>query len=163
MTTNRLVYASPVTITCAMDAIATAASRQSTVVSNATNLYLDCLVQLQLFITTGTLAAAPAVFVYAYALGYGTGYTDGCTGTDGSYTLPSPTNLKLAQIIPYTLAVNTSTIYSSPFSVAACFGGILPSAWGIVINNLTGCTLAGTAGGQVSNTATYTGINVTNA
>lgn len=145
-----------------MDAIANNAARASTAVSNTSNLYLDALVQCQFFISTGTLASSPVISIYAYALSYNTGYTDGVTGTDAAYTMPSVPNLKLAQIVSYTGSVNGSTVYTSPFSIASCFGGILPSSWGIVMYNQTGCTLAGTSGQQVNNTASYIGVNVTN-
>lgn len=147
-----------------MDGLAsgTTSARASTAIDNSTNLYLDALVQLQLQTATGTLGTNPAIYVYAYGLSYNANYTDEVTGTDAAFTLPSTPNLKLLQIINYNVAANT-VMYSSPFSIAAAFGGILPQKWGIVVNNQTGLALNGTAGQQVDNIASYFGVQVQSA
>lgn len=148
-TTLKMLYASEVAITCGLDGLANSAttSRQSTVIDNTTNLYIDALVQLVMQTAAGALSVVPVIYVYAYGWseGQGSNYTDTVSGSDSSYTLPSnlPPNLKLVQIISHVVAANT-TFYSSPFTIAAAFGGILPPKWGIVVNNQTGLALSGT-------------------
>jgi hypothetical protein len=169
MATSKFLYTGPTTITCGMDGLAssTTAARASTVIDNTTNLFLDALVELQLQTVTGTLGTNPVIYVYAYALSYNGNYTDGVSGTDEAFTLPATPNLKLIQIINYLSSAyvisSPTTVYSSPFSIATAFGGILPPKWGIVVNNQTGLALAGTAGQQVDNIASYTGIQVQSA
>jgi hypothetical protein len=161
-TTNKLAYSSATSIACGIDGLANNTSRSSASITNNTNLFLDALVSLQLQITSGTLSTTPAIFVYVYSQSV-SGFTDGVVGVDQNYTLPNPTNLKLAQIIPYTGTVGGNPVLSSEFSVASCFGGILPEAWGIVVNNQTGCTLAGNLGQEVNNSAQFIGISITNS
>ena len=158
MATNKLLYTGPTTITCGMDGLTNTSARSCTAIDNTTNLYLDALVQLQLETASGSLGTVPVVYVYAYGLSEGGFYTDGVSGTDGNFTMPTNPNLKLVQIINVN-AANTFQ-YSSPFSIASAFGGILPEKWGIVVVNSTGLSLNGTSGGQLDNVATYFGVQV---
>lgn len=166
MSTLKMLYAAEVAITCGIDALtnSTTAARQSTVIDNTANLYTDALVQLRLQTTAGSLAAGSYVYVYLYgwSKGQGNHYTDTISGVDGAYTLPSsfPTNFKSVQVIPYNVSANT-VMYSSSFSVAAAFGGVMPAKWGIVVNNQTGLALSGTANQQVNNIASYVGVQLT--
>ena len=146
-----------------MDALAssTTAARACTAIDNSSNLYLDCLVQLVVQTAAGSLGTNPVVYVYAYGVSYSGNYTDQVTDSDAAYTLLTVPNLKLVQIINVNTA-NTA-LYSSPFSIAAVFGGVLPSKWGVVVNNQSGLTLAGSANGQVDNIASYFGVSVTNS
>lgn len=130
-------------ITCTFTSLATAGSRQSAVISNTTNLFFDAFVFV--IIKTGSTATVTTgyVSVYCYAsVDGGTTYTDGATGSDASFTPTSPTNLRLIGNI--NCVANSITYYGGPFSVAAAFGGLMPSSWGIVIQNNTGGTLAST-------------------
>jgi hypothetical protein len=162
-TTNRLAYSSPTNFVLGLDGLANNSSRASTAISNTTTQYLDVLVSLEFFISTGTLSTSgAALYVYAYSVGFNGSFTDGISGTDSNFTLPSPTNLKLVQIVPYTGTVGGSTVFSNSFSIAAAYGGILPSEFGILVQNQTGAALAGTAGAQVNNSASFVGISITN-
>jgi hypothetical protein len=88
------------------------------------------------------------VNVYAYGTADGgSNYTESATGTDGSITLVSPTNLKLIGTIS-TPAIST-TYKAGPFNVAAAFGGVLPEKWGIVIENNTGQSLDASVGSAI--------------
>jgi hypothetical protein len=131
-------------ITLTLTSLASAAARQSTVVSNTTDLFLDALVAIKT--KTGTpLSSDKAIYVYAYGSSDGgSTYPDAVTGSDAAYTMISPTNLKLIGIIN---APTASTAYEAgPWSVAAAFGGVLPEKWGVVVQNATGATLSVTGG-----------------
>lgn len=161
MSTTKLLYASETSLTCGMDALAsgTTSARASTAVDNSSNLYVDALVQFQFQTTSGSLGSNPAIYIYAYGLSRGgSNYSDNVTGSDANFTLPNPLNLRLVAAVAYNVASNT-TLYAGPFSVALALGGLLPSKWGLVINNITGLAFSGSANQQVNNIASYTGIN----
>lgn len=155
MATQNIAYSSQTSITITLASLATAAARQSTVVDNTSNLYLDALVTVQVIFANTALSADQVAYVYAYGGDQGGSpiYTGGATGSDGSYTMTSPTPLKLIGIIP---AVQNATVTAGPFSVATGFGGQLPSKWGIVVYDNAGPAF--TAG---TNTATFYGITGT--
>lgn len=139
-------YGTTTALTITLASLGDAAGRESTVVSNTTNKYLDALVTAQ--ITTqnsGTISDPKAVFFYAYATSDTTPtYPDNVTGTDAAITLDSPTQLRLLGTI-YVAAINTAYI-SGPWSVASLYGGRLPSSWGVVAYNDCGTALSATGG-----------------
>ena len=157
MATVKALLTSNNTITITLASLATASARQSASVSNATNLYDDALVQVK--VKTGASGTSVAgycnVFVYASADG-GTTFTDNATGLDAAITLTAPPNLRLLGII--NTVANATTYVGGPFSVATCFGGVLPDTWGIVIDNESGSTLDATAG---NHKALYEGVQYT--
>jgi hypothetical protein len=53
--------------------------------------------------------------------------------------MPANPNLRLIGVV--NVAAATATYNAGPFSVAVAFGGILPSHWGIVIENRSNVTL----------------------
>jgi hypothetical protein len=134
------------TITLASLADSSTAGRQSTSVSNTTDLWLDVLISAK--ITTqnsGSIASPSAAFVYAYgSVDGGSEWPDAVTGTDAAITLNNPTQLKLLGAI-YAAAINT-TYKGGPWSLAALFGGRMPEKWGVVVVNDTGTALSATAG-----------------
>jgi len=152
----KLAYASSAGITITLTSLSSSATaaRESTVVSNASNLYLDALVEVEVETSTGTIGNDRGCHVWVYAsLDGGTQYSGKATGSDAAYTLDDPSALRYALYVP-TPAV--STIYrAAPFSVAELFGGVLPQRWGIVVLNYSGVQLTATAG---NNTATYQGV-----
>lgn len=145
-----------ITITLASLGNSATVGRESTVVSNAVNLFLDALVNV--IIETGVVASDKAAYIYAYGsvdggvIAGGT-FTERCTGADAAFTRRDPTSLKLLGVIP---TPTNSVIYEGgPFSVAAAFGGVLPEFWGIVVMNFTGAALSADAG---DNKAFYQGV-----
>jgi hypothetical protein len=130
-------------VTITLASLTNNSSRQSTAITNATNEFLDALVQVK--IRTGASGTSTTgvieVFVYASADG-GTTYTDGVTGTDGAFTPTSPSNLRPLGAI--NAVANATTYIGGPWSVAQAFGGTLPERWGIVVKNSTGATLDAT-------------------
>lgn len=142
------------TITLTIASLANNGQRESTVIDNTTNLFLDALVQLKIKSPAASTSSTGYVNVYAYGTSDdGTNYGDGATGTDAAITLTSPPNLRLIGVI--NIVANATTYKSNPMSVAAAFGGILPAKWGIVIENKTGGTLDATGGNHA---AFYQGV-----
>lgn len=122
----------------------------SNVIDNSTNLYLDALVHAELAAVNTAPSASKAIFLYAYALDdtAGSAYTStgaaAISGSEGTVTFPDITTLAtplpILGIIPY--SVQNIANNGGPFSVAACFGGVLPPKWGIAMINLSGMTLS---------------------
>lgn len=126
------------------------AARESTVVDNGTNKYLDALVEVLLNYPNSAPANDQAVTVYAYGTLDGTNYSGGATGSDAAYTMRTPTVLAQLGVIP--TPTQNITYRSRPFSVAQAFGGVMPVKWGIIVVNFSGQTLAGSG-----NSAQYQG------
>ncbi len=132
-------------ITCSLASLTTTSSRESTVVDNTTNLFLDALVMLKVKSGGSATSATGFVNIYAYAtVDGGTTYTDTATGSDAGITLTTPRNLRLIGTI--NVVANSTTYKGGPFSVASAFGGVLPQKWGIVVENQSGGTLDSTEG-----------------
>lgn len=120
---------------------------KSNAIDNSTNLYLDALVSIELAAVNTAPANSKAIFLYAYSLVEGTAYAstgDGTVdGTEGTLTFPDittlPCALPLLGTIPY--PVQNKAINSPAFSVARCFGGVLPPKWGVAMVNHSGQTL----------------------
>lgn len=128
---------------------------QSGVVDNTSNLYVDALVQVVLDFANTAPANDKCVYVLAYGGDESGVYSNPASGTEGAITLTNITNtaqnLRLLGIIPYTTQDEVSE--SSPMSVAAAFGGILPPYWGVVVLNYSGAALAASG-----NTVKYVGV-----
>lgn len=149
------LYGSVTTMTCSLQLDASGltnglpsnpnAGREATAVSNASDLAVDVLVQLKTKLQAGTIGNDKTIFIFAYGLFNGTSvYPDNCTGADGYVSLNNPTQLVLVGQIPTGSA--NQAYNSNVFSVAAAFGGCLPSKWSLVIVNSTGVSLSSTAG-----------------
>lgn len=157
MATTKEAWSTSTTITCTIDSLASSQTvgRASTAVDNTANLYLDALVSAKVVLAAGTPANDQAVYFYVYG-GNGDGnYTEGCTGTDASFTINNPTSLRLIGVLP--TPTGGITYYPGPFSVSNAFGGILPPKWGIVVVNYSGLALG------TGNTIDYAGLTVTSA
>lgn len=132
------------TITITLASLANNSARESTVIDNTSNLFMDAGVMVK--IKTGGSSTTSIGYANIYAYGTsdgGTTYSDTCTGSDAAVTLTAPPNLKQIGII--NLVANSTTYKAGPFSVAAAFG-YLPAKWGIVIENKCGGTFDSTGG-----------------
>lgn len=146
MASIKLVYGTETTMTVtSLASLASSATAgwQSAVVDNTTDLYLDALVQVVLDFANTAPGGSQAAFIYAYG-GLSTVYSDPASGSQGTITVPdvqaNPTKLRLIGTVPYNTADEVAE--SSPMSVAAGFGGLLPPKWGVVIVNHSGAALA---------------------
>lgn len=143
------------TLTLTIASLANNGARESTVVDNTSDQFIDALVQLKVKSGGSGTSANGTLEVYAYGTADGgTTYGDGATGSDAGITLTSPPNLRLIGII--NIVANATTYKSNPMSVAAAFGGILPAKWGVCIVNKTGGTLDATGGNHA---AFYQGVS----
>lgn len=122
----------------------------SNAIDNSSNLYDDALVAIELAAVNTAPGATTnkAIYLYAYSLIEGTAYSGSgaaaISGSEGTLTFPDittlPTNLPLLGIVPY--STQNVAINSPAFSVAACFGGVLPPKWGVAMINYSGMTLS---------------------
>ncbi len=125
------------------------AGRESTVVDNSSDLFIDALLGGK--ITTGTSPTdAKTIEVWAYGENLDDDvYNDVLDGTDSAETITSNdiknAALKLAQIIKTN---NTSDrIYLfGPISLASLFSGLVPRKWGVFVTHDTGVNLNSTGG-----------------
>jgi len=157
MAVSKITYSTSTAITISLASLANLSARESTVIDNSSNLYLDAIVYLALDLNTGTPSQDQAFNIYFYGSEDGTNYTDNATGSDAPITLRSPTNLRG----PFIIATPTSggLVYKAVIgSVASYFGGVLPRKWGIVVENRCGVTLSGTEGNHIKS---YTGLTIT--
>jgi hypothetical protein len=121
----------------------------SNAIDNSTNLYLDALVHAEFAAVNTAPANSKAIFLYAYALvdTAGSAYTSSGSatpsGSEGTLTFSDITAsaipMPLLGVAPY--PTQNIAINAGPFSVAACFGGVLPPKWGIAMINHSGMTL----------------------
>lgn len=147
----KLAYATPVTLTITNANLTSSATAgwQSDGQDNTANLYDDALVQVKLAAVNTAPANNKAIYLYAFGVAdgtttdYGSAGSGSVTGTEGTLTFPDITTLPIISpllgIIQY--PVQNKAIISPPFSVAACFGGILPAKYAIGMVNYSGMTL----------------------
>lgn len=123
---------------------------KSNAIDNSSNKYLDALVSLELAAVNTAPSGHKCIYLYAYGLlnTGGSAYTstgDGTPdGSEGTLTFPAvdtyPIVAPVLGIVPY--GVQNKAINGGPFSVASCFGGVLPDKWGILMLNYSGMTLS---------------------
>ena len=139
-----------ITITLNSLASNSAAGRESDVIDNGNNKFLDALVTVIAQIGSGSIGNDKCAYIYVYGSEDGTNYTDNATGSDAAITLRDPTNLRLAAVI----SIPTQSLtYKVVFSIAKLFGGVMPRKWGIVVRNY--CGIAFDSSGC---SASYSGI-----
>lgn len=142
MATATMNYAAAGTVTITLTSLANAALRQSAVVDNATNKYIDALLGGSIQVGTSP-TANNTISVFVYGTHDGTLYTGGASGSDAAYTNAEESLFRLVSIIPVTATSNKDWIFG-PVSVAQAFGGVMPSKWGVVVLNSTGAALNAT-------------------
>lgn len=161
MATASANYAAAATVTITPTSLADGGYRESTVVDNTTNKYLDAFVGGKIQI--GAVAADGTIAIYAYGTYDGTEYTAGLTGSDGTVTWGTTgttgvvgyLNLPLLGVVSVGTTDDNDDVRWGPFSVASAFGACLPSKWGIVIKNSTGTALHATG---TNNEAQFVGV-----
>lgn len=136
-------YATKATITCTLTSLANGSSRESDVVDNTTNKYKDALVRIK---SKGQASGTGVIRVFVYGALGDTDYTDLATGADAAFTAGLRNSAFLGAV---QMNAATSAVTAGPYSVAAAFGGILPSKWGLVFLNNSGAALSATGGDHV--------------
>lgn len=151
-TKNLISYETPGAVACTMTSLASGSTRESALIDNSSNKYLDDLIQLTFTIASGSPSTG-GPFVNIYAIGSenstgaypiiqnSAGGTIATGGGDASLgALGSPNNLRL--IGAFGLQTTTSnaerTFRTEPMSVAQAFGGALPAKYSIAIENQVG-------------------------
>jgi hypothetical protein len=145
MATISMDYSAAQTVTITLGdgsaGLANGAYRQSSVVDNTTNKFIDAL--LGGFIRTGSVAPTnnSVIEVYVYGTYDGVTYTGGCSGSDAAYIADGEQD-ELRFLTSITVDADTDTPYVfGPVSVSQAFGGVLPPKWGVVVRNGTGQAL----------------------
>lgn len=149
-TTASISYTASATITIAPENVASSSSFvagvESNVIDNRTNKYADALVSGKWTCgTTPTANTQVQIWVYAPIsddLSSSVTYPDVIDGTSSAETFTSAGVLRGALKLAATLDVDSTTSNRTydcaPFSVAALFGGRMPSRWGLFITHNTG-------------------------
>lgn len=167
-TVKTITYSANTAITFDISSLGTSstfvAGRESSEIDNTSNLYLDAIVNVDGI--NGHASTAPTVgqeirlYVWGADTSLGTTPIDVLDGTDSTETLGHVSvlnSLRLVGAPAVTVATANLKYYIMPFSVAACFGGIMPKFWGLYLaHNHTG-SLAGSQSGLFS----YNGITLT--
>lgn len=163
MATATLNYAAAASVTITVTSLADGGYRESTAVDNSSNKYLDAQVGGKVQI--GAVAADGSFSVYSYASYDGTEYSHGLTGTDGTVTwgttgttgVDGYNDLRLLTYVTVDTTDDNDDVRWGPCSVAANYGGKLPTKWGIVIKNSTGTAFHATG---TNNECQFIGIKV---
>lgn len=129
-------------------------------IDNTSNLDLDVLVSAHFTVESSGLAAGE-IRVYVYAMLDDSNWPDilsaGTEGTEGTCTLHDTNTRDSSVRLIWSTATDTtaSQVYAMPkTSIAAFFGGILPSKFAIIVAQSTGTTLE-TSGQQVTVQGVY--------
>lgn len=133
---------SGVAMTITLASLANAASRESTVADNTSDLFMDVKLTVQVKTNAAGTSATGSVNVFAYASAdNGATYSGGATGANAAYT-----NNKDALIYLGALpTVANATTYIAMFNLSRAFGyGGIPGKWGIVVDNQSGAALDAT-------------------
>jgi len=158
-TTAMLTYPSAVSITLTATSLAAGAWRQSTVVDNTTNLFMDATFGGSFQTGATTNVAGETIDIYLYASWDSTLYTAGASGTDGAYTADGEeSGFHFVHSIVVDATDNQDYLWG-PFNVLSVLGH-MPPKWGIVIEN--NCTPALNATGT-NNSLKYTGLKYASA
>jgi hypothetical protein len=137
------------------------AGRESTVVDNTSNKYIDVFVTGQ--ITTGTsptTAKGVEIWVYAPIKLASSAYTypiataTALTASDAAATFEAEQKGVMVLGAALTNNATSNRAYGFNFSIASLFGGVMPLKWGVWISHDTGVNLNATAG---NHWITYTG------
>lgn len=161
LTTDNIKYGTSTAITCTLASLASSATvgRTCTAVVNTTNLFVDALVTLSIKTGAGAPANDKAVYAYIFGSEDATNFDQeesNAPGTDGAYTINSPTIFKGPVVIP---VLTAAKVYTKVFTIAQFFSGIMPTKWGFIVVNFAGQALDTTEANHIK---TYTGITFTN-
>lgn len=157
MATVNAAYASAASITLTLTSLGNGSWRQSAAVDNTSNLYVDALVGGSIQVGTSPTADT-TIDIYVYASYDGTTYTAGASGSDAAYTADGEeVLLKLIKRIVVDGTSDQDYVWG-PESVAALFGGVMPSKWGLVVENNTGAALNATG---TNNETQFIGVTYT--
>lgn len=147
-TSNKIEYGGATQITCGIASLVSGSTRESATVANTSSKYFDYEVSLTFTLASGSpTTAATGVNVYANASNDGTLWpilqlSSGAikaTGAGDASIGALGTGINMPLIGTFNIQSTSSsaerTFRTQPYSVAAGFNGILPSAFSIMIEN----------------------------
>jgi hypothetical protein len=152
-----LIYGASTAITISLASLASSATwvagRNSSIISNATDLFLDVLLSGKIRVGTTPVAGTSInVFVYAQMDDTPT-YPDSLTGSDAAFTCTSAGITQGYLMLARSLMVDSATSDRDyPFSgvsIARLFDGFMPQRWGVFVSHNTGVALNSTGGNHV--------------
>lgn len=136
--------------------------RESTIVDNTSNKFLDVLVSGQIMTgTTPTVDKSILIYVSTPLKVVASAFTlpiagaTALTGIDAAATFDINQRNKLQLADAINVAATSDRAYSFAFSIAQLFGGIMPLKWGLWVTHDTVAALNATAG---NHWAHYIGI-----
>lgn len=123
---------------------------QSALIDNRTEKAIDYEILVEIDLANTAAANDKAVYVLispAYHDGSAWHYTDGGTGTapsgsEGSYTIASPNNLRRLGVLAYT---TTNQVVKRVMNLSTAVGQTMPDGFSIIIINYTGAAVAASA------------------
>lgn len=149
-------YATSSALTISLASLATSstwvAGRESTLVDNTTNKYLDYLLAGKIRVGT-TPTINTEIRVYVVALLNDSTWPDSFTGSDAAKTITSAGVrdgfAKLAAVLTVDATTSDRDYPFGPVSVAALFGGAMPKKFLVWVAHNTGVNLNSTGGNHV--------------
>lgn len=159
----KLAYAASSNLTITLASLATSstwlAGRESSEVSNTTNLYLDYLLSGKVTVGT-TPTSGTEIRVYVVGLMDDSTYPDVFDGTDSAETVTSAgvgsAFLKLAAVMPVDATTSDRGYFFGPVSVAGLYGGACPKKFVVFVAHNSGVNLNSTGGNhQITVTPVY--------
>ena len=162
MAVTKSTYATAASATITLTSLADGNWRQSAVVDNTSNLYLDAWLGGSIQVGTSP-TDGNTISIYLYGTYDGTNYTAGASGTDLAYTADGEeTLLRLADVITVDATSDQDYVWG-PVSVSSVFGNSppgIPSKWGVVVKNDSGAALNATG---TNNEVQFVGLTLTTA
>ncbi len=154
----KIAYGSSAAFTVTLLSLASSsiAGVEATHVNNATNKYLDAMVQIKFSLANSTLGNDSAIYVYAYGAETAGNFETPATGADSA--IADCTSFRMIGVKK--VAAVTTPQWAGPFSVASVFGGIMPIEWGIIVRNFASAAFHSTASLSAAN---YTEVYATAA
>lgn len=153
MASNKIEYGSSAAVTISLSSLASSATwvagRESTLVDNTTNKYLDYL--LAGLITVGTTPTINTeIRVSVVGMMDDTLWPDVFDGTDSAETITSAgvgaSILKRAATLTVDATTSDRGYPFGPISIAQLFGGVVPKKFVVFVSHNTGVNLNATGG-----------------
>lgn len=153
MSDIKFAYGTTTALTLTVASLATdtslLAGRESDLVDNSSNNYLDFLVAGKISVGT-TPTSNTAIEVWAWGAHDASAYPDTITGADSNRSLTARTivvgTMRPVQILSVDSATSNRGYYFGPVSLASLFGGVAPLKWGIWLVHNTAVALNSTGG-----------------
>jgi hypothetical protein len=146
----KIAYGTSTSVTITLASLASSstrlAGRESTVVANDTNKYIDVVAGGKIM-TGSSPTADKRIEVWVYGSVDGVIYPDTLTGSNSDRTITSDDIKRMALRLGASIATDNTSgrSYSyGPFSIAELFGGVLPKRYGFFVTHDTGVALNAT-------------------